>query len=221
MPFLKFLIASCYLAFTFCGCIAFQKSWGNALLKSTNATVLDGYFVDRDHKIKFKLPPKSFVYGAYRVFGEYYQNNGRPSRRVSISFEDEHLITGTPRLEVEFEPYSRTAALYDFLASELEQYLKRIKENNYLRDITVEESQVICSESKLKCKSAVRTAYKEPGPYYRETIFISEQHAAIKEDFLIRCSYTNRKMHYNQVAANDLLQGVIDTFSVLSELKPK
>ncbi len=177
---------------------------------STNATVQDSDYIDYDSNVKFKLPSESFVSGSYRVYGEYYRKTGKPSRHVTLRFEQE--LPSSNGVGINYERFLESdAAIEDTLNTILEREQQRDRQNEILTQLTVEVAQVLPALDNQTFHSIRRASFKTK--YTKDTIYVEEIRTAIKHGFIFSCRTVAEKDRYRTLDAENLCKGMIDSFS--------
>lgn len=201
-----------WLFFTKTGKSTFAHRLGKSMMAGFNSTVEDGYFIDRNHSIKFKLPPGAYV---AELYGGTYP--GAPAH-ANLRYENWDVANGDAAFThlVYYEKVSSTES-QNPIQADIELEISKFEPakpgmDKFLSTMTkmFAKNHKVVAKEVTKDRGFLIYTFDDPSAHRRRKLKIKY---AIKDNFMVWCYFTGFIEKFDDQTSDKTFEDLIASFS--------
>jgi len=202
--------SNCYIIFFVWTFIALLSSCGPRL----NSEIKNGYYIDYDNNIKFKIPPNSNfsgVYSQYALKDKRYVSSDK--RHVDISWQKNSAVYSRFLIKVHYEELKLDVK--DPIKAVIENEIRRIKEGDYYKNLKIIAKDVP--------QGRIVFSFDETTDWLgrNEVTTIEIVKYAIKDNFLTYVRYRNFEKEFSRKTVDKIMDDILESFEAENNPAPK
>ena len=178
--------------------------WGKMLMSETNSTVKNGYFIDKDNAVRFKLPSQWYVYGSY------FEGGNSTRRHIALRSLMTAPLHSESHFYFDYEKLTLESEIESLLRNRMEHELNRYRSSDYYQNLAIVRNEMRKRGFGL---AVLKVSFGRKEGIIRKR-FVEETKFAFKNNFLITTQYRNAQNKFDQERVDHLIEEIISSFEI-------